>query len=105
MSRANKEAATSDLKERRSLWCHRQRSSGNLHHIILKVDGFGSGIFEVKATVSPTPVLVGVDVACAKRKRLPICFTAVAGGRLEPLEVPDELAKRFPVGRGNNQIV
>lgn len=49
-------------------------------------------------------VFVGIDVACAKRKRLPICFTTFSGHRLEPLEVPRELTARLPVGRGNDQI-
>jgi predicted nuclease with RNAse H fold len=51
-----------------------------------------------------TPVFVGIDVACAKRKRLPICFAAYEGSRLEPLLIPLELAEKFPVGRGNVEI-
>jgi predicted nuclease with RNAse H fold len=53
---------------------------------------------------APIPVFVGINVACAKRKRLPICFTTFNGNRLEPLEVPPELTARLPVGRGNDQI-
>jgi predicted nuclease with RNAse H fold len=54
--------------------------------------------------IASIPVFVGIDVACAKRKRLPICFTAFDGNRLKPLEVPHELTARLPVGRGNDQI-
>ena len=54
--------------------------------------------------IASIPVFVGIDVACAKRKRLPICFTTFNRNRLEPLEVPRELTARFPVGRGNDQI-
>jgi predicted nuclease with RNAse H fold len=53
---------------------------------------------------SAAPVFVGIDVACAQRKRLPICIAAFAGGRLEPLRVP-ELVSKLPVGRGNREIL
>jgi predicted nuclease with RNAse H fold len=55
--------------------------------------------------MSSTSVFVGIDVACAKRKRLPICFAAYEDTRLEPLLIPLELAKKFPVGRGNVEIM
>ena len=51
-----------------------------------------------------TPVFVGIDVACAKRKRLPVCFAGFNGGRLEPMAIPTDLLKEFPVGLGNIEI-
>jgi hypothetical protein len=54
---------------------------------------------------APIPVFIGIDVACAKRKRLPICFTTFNGNRLEPLEIPRELIDKLPIGRGNDQIL
>lgn len=54
--------------------------------------------------MSKTPVYVGIDVACAKRKRLPICFAAWNGKRLEPLGIPACLSERFPRGTGNKEI-
>jgi hypothetical protein len=47
---------------------------------------------------------VGIDVACARFKRLPICFAALNGKRLEPLSLPDALAAKIPVGSGNIEI-
>jgi hypothetical protein len=49
-------------------------------------------------------VYVGIDVACAKRKRLPICFAAIQGGRLRPLAVPVHCARKFPRGKGNVEV-
>ena len=49
-------------------------------------------------------VYVGIDVACAKRKRLPICFAALEGGRLRPLIVPVERTQKFPRGKGNVEV-
>jgi predicted nuclease with RNAse H fold len=50
------------------------------------------------------PVFVGIDVACAKRKSLPICFAALDEGRLTPLELPRSIRSVFPVGTGNREI-
>jgi predicted nuclease with RNAse H fold len=51
-----------------------------------------------------TDVYVGIDVACAKKKRLPICFVAIEGGRLRPLVVPVDCARKFPRGKGNVEV-
>ena len=53
--------------------------------------------------VSTTPVYFGIDVACARGKRLPIC---VATGRhpLIPLMIPKHLAGLIPRGVGNKEI-
>ncbi|HJS87501.1 MAG TPA: DUF429 domain-containing protein [Acetobacteraceae bacterium] len=55
--------------------------------------------------VSPArrPVYVGIDVACATSKRLPVCFVA-AGPPLLPLTVPRHLSDRIPCGLGNQEI-
>jgi predicted nuclease with RNAse H fold len=50
------------------------------------------------------PVFVGIDVACAKRRRLPICFAALDDGRLKPLELPQSLTSELPLGTGNGEI-
>src|SRR5271166_5456410 len=55
--------------------------------------------------MSVAPVFVGIDVACARNKRLPICIASFNGHRLEPLELPAELARTFPVGPGNIDIL
>jgi len=52
----------------------------------------------------PSPsVYIGVDVACARGKRLPIC---VVSGRhpLTPLVIPKHLADLIPRGVGNREI-
>ena len=49
-------------------------------------------------------VYVGIDVACAKRKPLPICFAALEGGRLRPLAVPVDCTRKFPRGKGNVEV-
>jgi len=50
-------------------------------------------------------VFIGIDVACAKRKRLPICFAYQDGKRLIPLEVPVTLARSIPRGIGNGAVL
>jgi hypothetical protein len=50
-----------------------------------------------------TSVYIGIDVACALGKRLPVCIV-VAGPRLVPLKVPSELATLIPRGVGNKEI-
>lgn len=52
-----------------------------------------------------TPVFVGIDVACARRKRLPICVAAFNQYRLEPLKLPLEIARDVPLGLGNGEIL
>jgi hypothetical protein len=53
--------------------------------------------------VPTTPVYVGIDVACARGKRLPICV--VSGGHpLIPLMIPKHLAELIPRGVGNREI-
>jgi hypothetical protein len=47
---------------------------------------------------------VGIDVACAVGKRLPICLVA-QGHRVRPLIVPAHLAASIPRGLGNKQIM
>ena len=48
-------------------------------------------------------VFVGIDVACASGKRLPLCIVS-HGHPLMPLEIPKELAVLVPRGLGNRQI-
>jgi hypothetical protein len=53
--------------------------------------------------LSAIPVYVGIDVACAVGKRLPICAVS-AGFPLMPLIVPKRLAALIPRGVGNREI-
>jgi len=53
--------------------------------------------------VSSIPVYVGIDVACAIGKRLPICVVS-AGDPLMPLTIPKHLAGTIPRGVGNKEI-
>src|SRR6266480_6325619 len=55
--------------------------------------------------MSSPQIFVGIDVACAQRKRLPICIAAFNDKRLEPLELPPEIARAFPLGLGNVEIL
>jgi predicted nuclease with RNAse H fold len=48
-------------------------------------------------------VYVGIDVACALGKRLPICVVS-AGRPLMPLMIPEHLATLLPRGLGNKEI-
>ena len=48
-------------------------------------------------------VYVGIDVACASGKRLPVCVVST-GHRLEPLRIPNHLADLIPRGVGNSEI-
>jgi hypothetical protein len=50
------------------------------------------------------PVFVGIDVACAKRKRLPVCFAVLEGGRPEPIAIRVELSNQMPSGLGNIEV-
>jgi len=54
--------------------------------------------------VSLSSVYVGIDVACAIRKRLPICF-ASANPSLLPLTIPRHLSDLIPRGVGNKEII
>ena len=49
------------------------------------------------------PVYVGIDVACAIGKRLPICVVS-ADHPLMPLTIPKHLATLLPRGLGNKEI-
>jgi hypothetical protein len=53
--------------------------------------------------VSSLSVYVGIDVACAIGKRLPICVVS-AGHPLMPLTIPKHLATFLPRGLGNREI-
>jgi predicted nuclease with RNAse H fold len=51
------------------------------------------------------PVYLGIDVACAIGKRLPICVVVVPPGYpLMPLTIPKHLAAAIPRGVGNEEI-
>ena len=49
-------------------------------------------------------VYVGIDVACAVGKRLPICVVS-ADYPLVPLKIPKHLAALIPRGVGNKEII
>ena len=51
----------------------------------------------------PSSVHIGIDVACAVGKRLPICVVS-AGHPLMPLTIPKHLAGLVPRGVGNKEI-
>jgi hypothetical protein len=53
--------------------------------------------------VSPSVIYVGIDVACAKGKRLPICMVA-AGDPVLPLKIPKHLGAAMPRGLGNTEV-
>jgi hypothetical protein len=53
--------------------------------------------------VPSNSVYVGIDVACARGKRLPICVLS-AGDVLIPTTIPPRLAALIPPGRGNKEI-
>jgi predicted nuclease with RNAse H fold len=53
--------------------------------------------------MSSVPVFVGIDVACAVNKRLPICIVS-AGWQLTPMMIPKNLAAKIPRGVGNKEI-
>lgn len=52
----------------------------------------------------PSNVFVGIDVACAKKKRLPVCISFLRGKQLVPLQLERELWNRLPRGLGNCEI-
>jgi len=54
-------------------------------------------------SMSSVPVFVGIDVACAVNKRLPICVVS-AGHQLTPMMIPKNLAATIPRGVGNKEI-
>jgi len=49
-------------------------------------------------------VVVGVDVACSRQKRIPIVFAQWQGARLVPLPVR-QLAVQPPFGQGNRRVI
>ncbi|HEY5105697.1 MAG TPA: DUF429 domain-containing protein [Caulobacteraceae bacterium] len=49
-------------------------------------------------------VFIGIDVACAKDRRLPVCFALRRDGRLEPAELRRALLDRIPRGTGNREV-
>ena len=54
-------------------------------------------------SMSSVPAFVGIDVACAVKKRLPICVVS-AGRELTPMMIPKNLAATIPRGVGNKEI-
>jgi hypothetical protein len=58
----------------------------------------------VKTSVPSSPVYVGIDVACAVGKRLPICVVSVADPVM-PLMIPKHLGAAIPRGAGNREII
>lgn len=50
-------------------------------------------------------VYVGIDVACAKRKPLSICFVSKAHGRLGILKPPTSFLQSVPRGLGNVEVL
>jgi predicted nuclease with RNAse H fold len=52
---------------------------------------------------SLTSVYIGIDVACAARKRLPICVVS-AEQPLTPLAIPKDLGATIPRGIGNKEV-
>ena len=53
--------------------------------------------------MSIVSVHVGIDVACAVNKKLPICVVST-GPKLTPLAIPTSLAGLIPRGVGNKEI-
>src|SRR5580692_7195166 len=53
--------------------------------------------------MSSSAVHIGIDVACARGKALPICVVS-AGPPVLPLGIPNELAALIPRGLGNREI-
>jgi hypothetical protein len=53
--------------------------------------------------VPSSSVYIGIDVACAVGKRLPICVVST-GRPLMPLMIPKHLAGLIPRGVGNKEI-
>lgn len=51
-----------------------------------------------------SPVFIGIDVACAVGKRLPLCVVA-ADYPLMPLTIPKHLSGLIPRGVGNREII
>lgn len=52
----------------------------------------------------PSSVYIGIDVACAVGKKLPICVVST-GHPLLPLAIPKQLAGLIPLGVGNKEII
>lgn len=50
---------------------------------------------------TPRELFVGIDVACAKGKRLPVVVARRVDARLEPVHLCDARFPKPPVGRGN----
>jgi hypothetical protein len=53
--------------------------------------------------VPTTPVYFGIDVACARGKRLPICVVS-GGSPLTPMMIQKHLAQVIPRGVGNREM-
>jgi uncharacterized protein DUF429 len=53
--------------------------------------------------MSSSTVHIGIDLACARGKALPICVIS-AGPPVMPLRIPDEMAALIPRGMGNREI-
>ena len=57
----------------------------------------------LRTSLSASPTYVGIDVACAAGKRLPICFVR-PGLPLTPLTLPSDLCSVLPRGLGNREV-
>lgn len=53
--------------------------------------------------MSTVPVFIGIDVACAVKKQLPVCVVS-AGGQLAPLSIPKVLMGKITRGAGNREV-
>jgi hypothetical protein len=73
--------------------------------IALEPSAPGSGVsVNGRLSMPSSLIYVGIDVACAVKKRLPICF-APAGQPLMPLDIPKHLAVAMPRGLGNKEVM
>ena len=54
---------------------------------------------------SPQTAYVGIDVAFAKKKRLPVSICIVQGGRLTPVPLRFGIKLRPPAGKGNKKAL
>ncbi len=55
--------------------------------------------------VNRQPVFIGIDVACAKGKRLPVCVAYRENRKLIPIDVREQLARHICRGPGNREIL
>jgi hypothetical protein len=67
------------------------------------ISRFTYAVLSAKVPVRTSPVYIGIDVACAAGKKLPICEVS-AGHPLMPLAIPTHLTVLIPRGAGNKEI-